>query len=47
MRRERGFQMYHSVLFHHRTDGSDEGIMTVVWKGDWGKRNLGAFLESM
>lgn len=47
MRRERGFQVYHPVTFHHGTDGSDAGIMAVIDEGNRGHRDFGAFFESM
>ena len=47
MRREVGFQMYHTVLFHHRADGGDAGLMAVIRKGDGCDGDGGALLESL
>ena len=47
MRCERGFEVYHTVLFHHGTDGSDAGMMAVIRKGNRGHSDVGAFLESL
>ena len=47
MRCEGGFHVYHTILFHHGTDGSDAGLMAVVGKGDGGNGDDGAFLESV
>ena len=47
MRCERGFQMYHTVLFYYGTDGSDAGLIAVVWKRYRGHGDDGTFLESL
>ena len=47
MRLERSFQVYHTVLFHYRTDSGDARMMVVVWKGNRRHRDLSAFLESL
>ena len=47
MRCERGFQVYHAVLFHHGTNGCDTGLMTVIRIRDGGHGDGGAFLKPL
>ena len=47
MRLKRSFQVYHTVLFHHRTDGGDSRIMAVIGIGYRSEGDNGAFLESL
>ena len=46
MRREGGFQVYHTAFFYHRTDCCDAGLMTIIGIGYRRHGDDGAFLKT-